>query len=148
MSRDDLTTHFALIRFWWPPLANPRSKQTQLVFIRATQNDFRRVRNLRFDVVGHRDDDGMAEAELHIDPHSAQSFALSSGICFERSTISNSNEVKGHGKAFAHARDGVLDESAGEPPHGTLFLDLRIFDAEGQGVGSGEPEGHVRFERD
>jgi len=81
-------------------------------------------------VLGHRDDDGMAEAELHIDPHSAQSFALSSGIFFERSTISNSNEVKGHGKAFGHARDSILDESAGEPPHGALFLDLRIFDTE------------------
>lgn len=126
----EITTYFALIRFWWPPLANLRSKQAQQMFIRATQNDFRRVRNLRFDVVRHWDDDSMAEAELHVDPHSAQSFALSSRICFKRGTISNADEVKRDGKAFCHAGDGVLDESAGKPPHRALFLELRIFDAE------------------
>ena len=98
--------------------------------IRATQNDFRRVRDLRFDVVGYRDNDGMAEAELHIEPHPAHPFARPPGIRFERRAISDANEVKGHRKSFGHAGDGVLDESAGEPPHGALFLDLRIFDAE------------------
>ena len=100
------------------------------MFIRAAQNDFRRVRDLCFDVVWHGDDDGMTEAEFHIEPHSAHSIALPSGIRLKRGTISNANEVKWHGKSFGHAGDGVLDESAGEPPHGALFLDLRIFDAE------------------
>lgn len=118
------------------------------MFIRATQDDFCRVWDLRFDVVRHWDDDRMAEAELHIDPHSAHPFALFSGICLKRGTISNADEVKRDGKAFRHAGDGVLDESAGEPPHGALFLELRIFDAESEGFGSGEAEGHVRFEWD
>jgi len=118
------------------------------MFIRATQNDFRRVRDLCFDVVWHGDDDGMTEAKFHIEPHSAHSIALPSGIRFKRGTISNANEVERYGEALRHACDGVLDECACEPPHGALFLDLRIFDAEGQGIGSGEAEGHVRFEWD
>jgi hypothetical protein len=100
------------------------------MFIRATQNDLRRVRDLRFDVVRYWEDDGMAEAELHIEPHSARSLALSSGIRFKGGTISNANEVKRHRKAVRHAGDSVLDESAGESPHTALFLELRIFDTE------------------
>lgn len=118
------------------------------MFIRATQNDFRRMRDLRFNMVGNWDDHGVAKAEFHVEPHSAHSFTLSSGIRFERGTISDSDEVKRNGKALRHASDGVLDESAGESPHGALLLDFRIFDAESYGVGSGEREGHVRFEWD
>jgi hypothetical protein len=49
---------------------------------------------------------------------------------------------------LGHAGDCILDESAGETPHGTLFLNFRIFDGESQGVRSGETDGHVRFEWD
>ena len=97
---------------------------------------------------GHWHDDGMAEAELHVEPHAARSFDVASGICFERSTVSDSNKVKRHCEALSHAGDRVLDERAGETPHGALLLDLRIFDAESQGIGSGETDGHVRFEWD
>ena len=126
----DLTTYFAFIRFWWSPLANPCSKQTQLMLIRATQDDFRRVRDLCLDVFGHGHDDGMAKAKLHVEPHPAHPNALSPGICFQRSTISDSDEVKRYRKALCHARDRVLDERSRETPHGALFLDLRIFHAE------------------
>ena len=118
------------------------------MLIRATQNDFRRVRNLSFDMAGHWHDDGMAEAELHVEPHAACPFDLASGILFERSTVSDSDEVKRHSKPFGHAGDRILDERAGETPHGALLLDLRIFDAESQGIGGGETDGHVRFEGD
>jgi hypothetical protein len=145
---DQLATHFAFIRFWWSPLANLCSKQAQLMLIRAAQSDFRWVRDLSFDMVGHWYDDGMAEAELHVEPHSACSFDLASGIFFERSTISNSNKVKRHGEAFGHASDCILDESARKTPHGALLLDLRIFDGESQGIRSGKTDGHIRFEWD
>src|SRR5713226_5984114 len=118
------------------------------MLIRAIQNDFCRVRDLSFDVFWHWHDDGMAEAELHVEPHSARSFDLSPGIFFERSTISNSNKVKRHGKALSHAGDCILDEGTGETPHGALFLDLRIFDRECQGIRTGETDGHVMFEWD
>jgi len=97
-------------------------------------------------MIRHWHDDGMAEAELHVEAHATCSFDSSSGICFERSTVSDSNEVKGHGKAFSHACDHILDERAGETPHGALLLDLRIFDAESQSIGGRETDGHVRFE--
>lgn len=100
------------------------------MLIRATQNDFCRVGDLSFDMLGHRYDNGVAEAELHVEPHSARPFDLSPGIRLERSTISYSDKVKGHCEAFGHAGDRILDESAGETPHGTLFLDFRIFDGE------------------
>jgi hypothetical protein len=145
---DELATHFAFIRFWWSPLANLCSKQAQLMLIRATQSDFRRVRNFSFDMVGHWHDDGMAEAELHVESHSACSFDLASWIFFERSTISNSNKVKRHGEALGHASDCILDESARKTPHGALLLDLRIFDGESQGIRSGKADGHIRFEWD
>lgn len=118
------------------------------MFIRATQHDFCRVRNFCFDVVGHRHDDGMAKAELHVEPHSAHSYALASGILFEGGTISNSDEIKRHGKALGHAGDCILDERASETPHGALLLELRILDAEGHGARSGETQGHVRLEWD
>jgi len=121
---------FAFIRFWWSPLANPCSKQTQLMLIRATQDDFRWVRNFRLDVFGHRHDDRMAKAELHVEPHPAHPIVLSPGIHFQRSTISNSDEVKRYRKTVCHARDRVLDERSRETPHGALLLDLRVFYAE------------------
>ena len=100
------------------------------MLIRATQNNFCQVGDLSFDMLRHWYDNGMAEAELHVEPHSARPFDLPPGIRLERSTISDSNKVKGHGEALGHAGDCILDESAGETPHGTLFLDFRIFDGE------------------
>jgi len=121
---------FAFIRFWWPPLANPCSKQTQLMLIRATQDNFCRVRDLCLDVLGHCHDDGMAKPKLHVEPHPAHPIALSPGVHFQRRTISNSDEVKRYQEALCHAGDRVLDERSRETPHGALFLDLRVFHAE------------------
>jgi hypothetical protein len=120
----------------------------QLVLICAFQHDFYGVRNFCLDVVGERHNDGMAKTKLHVELHSTHSFALSPRVCFERGTISNTDEVQGHGEAFCHAGDRVLDESASETPHGPLLLDLGILNIESQRSYNGKVEGHVRLEGD
>jgi len=117
---------FAFIRLWWSPLANLRGKQAQLVLVSATQEDFRWVRNFCLDVVRHWYDDRMAEAKLHVEPRSTHPFQLSPGVFFERSTVPNANEVQRYCEALCHTGHRILNESAGETPHGPLLLDLRI----------------------
>jgi hypothetical protein len=72
-----------------------RGKQANLVFVSATQDDFRWVRNFYLDVTRDWYDDWMAKAELHVEPHSTHSFELAPGVCFERSTVSNPTRYRG-----------------------------------------------------
>lgn len=98
------------------------------MLIRACKRDFRWRRDLTGDMRRYWYENIMRIPQVHFEPLSIAAIRCSSRILFQRSSVSDSDQVQGHFESLGHSNDSIENKRARRAPHLSLYFDFWILD--------------------